>query len=382
MTLWPLRGMPEITAGADLGGALVEALHANGLEPQDGDVLVVSSKVISKATGLSAPVEARAGLVLAESDRVVAERAGPAGITRVVATLAGPVLAGAGIDASNLGGDGGDVLLLPREPDRAACTVLHGVIEALRGRGAVIPDRLGVLVTDTAGRPWRAGQADIAIGAAGVPVVEDLRGGSDADGRPLAVTVRAIADELAAAADLVKGKTWRVPAALVRGWVWPAAPRTESADQAGAGALVRRGPTDWFALGHVEAVRAALGVPPGTHAAVDIGIRAAGPVLEDVTVRIARACALALHDGLGEIPPGHPRAHVAGPRPGLASARLDVVQYGVAAEAPDDLTLGVLVGRLLPALAAEDIPAAFARTEPAGPGRGPRALIVFTDETR
>lgn len=388
--MWPLTGIPEIAAGADLAGELVAALRRAPGDLRDGDVLVVSSKVVSKAAGLRAPAAHRAGLVLAESERVVAERLGPAGVARIVAAKAGPVLAGAGIDASNLGslpvgavdagGQGGDVLLLPRDPDAAARALLIGVCAALSARGLEAPDRLGLLVSDTAGRPWRTGQADIAIGAADMPVVEDLRGGVDADGRPLGVTVRAVADELASAADLVKGKVARVPAALVRGWTWPAPPipAPEAAAAEGAATLIRRGGGDWFALGHVEAVRAALGVRPGTPEAVDVGIRAT--TSEAVPARVERACRLALFDGLGTIPAGHPRAHLAGTRPALAGARVDLVQYGVVAEAPDELTLGVVVGRLLPALAAEDVPAAFARTEPAGTGHGPRAVIVFVGE--
>lgn len=394
LQIWPLRGIPEVAEGADLAGHLVAALLGDGPGVCDGDVLVVSSKVVSKAMGLRAPAEHRVGLVLAESARVLAERATPAGLTRIVATHAGPVLAGAGIDGSNVGAHAAEVLLLPRDPDAAAGTLAEGVRRALADAGAPVPGRLGVLLTDTAGRPWRAGQADIAIGAAGLPVVDDLRGGHDADGRPLGVTVRAVADELAGAADLVKGKAERVPAALVRGWTWPhpvggphavEGPRVTgglsgaggACGTGGADALVRRGGADWFALGHVEAVRAALGVSPGTHEALDIGVPAAGP--EEVSIRLSRACALALADGLGTIPDRHPRAHLAGARPALAAARLDVVQYGVVAEAPDELTLGVLLGRLLPALASENIPAAFARIEAAGAGHGPRGVVVFTE---
>ncbi|MCO5309194.1 MAG: coenzyme F420-0:L-glutamate ligase [Austwickia sp.] len=380
MQVWPLTGIPEIVAGDDLAGALAEAIAATVGSVRDGDVLVVSSKVVSKAGGLRADVAQRAALVLRESDRVVAERTTATGITRIVAASAGPVLAGAGIDASNIGPGDEHVLLLPQEPDAAAHSLLLGVAAALEGRGGsnpvARPTRWGVLITDTAGRPWRLGQADISIGAAGVPVVDDLRDGVDADGRALGVTVRAVADELAGAADLVKGKADRVPAALVRGWRWPAAP-PEATGAIGADGLVRRGWSDWFALGHVEAVRAALGVPPGTHDALDVGVRSVAP--EPMDVRAQRACRLALTDGLGRIPVGHPRAHLAGVRPDLLGARCDLVQYGIVAEAPDEFTLGVLVGRLLPALAAEDVPTAYARTEPPAPGRGPRAVLVFTD---
>ena len=146
------------------------------------------------------------------------------------------------------------------------------------------------MLSDTAGRPWRSGQTDFALGAAGVEVLDDLRGATDADGRALAVTSRAIADELAAAADLVKGKADAVPVALVRGagaWVG-------SEDGAGAAALVRTGREDWFGYGHAEAVRASLGVEPGSPAADECGIAAVHP--EPVGDRIGRAVRVALHD--------------------------------------------------------------------------------------
>jgi len=210
VTITPLTGMPEVRAGDDLAALVVAALDRCGLTLADGDILAVSSKVASKALGLTAPPTDKAAVIAAETVRVVAERLAGEHITRIVESAAGPVMAAAGVDASNTGGR--DVLLLlPHDPDE----VCRALAEALRRATGV--DRVGVVLTDTAGRPWRTGQTDFALGADGVTVLDDLRGSVDADGRPLLVTARAIADELAAAADLVKGKTSAVPVALVRG---------------------------------------------------------------------------------------------------------------------------------------------------------------------
>lgn len=329
--LAPLTGIPEVRAGADLAGLLLQALEPwGGL--QDGDVLAVSSKVVSKALGLrepspDSPEDARRHreeVVARSTVRVVAERRTPRGTTRVVEAVAGPVMAAAGVDASNTGPDGG-VLLLPEDPDEAAAD-LHARLVQLRP-GA----RVGVLLTDTAGRAWRAGQVDLALGAHGLHVVDDLRGGTDVDGRPLAVTERALADELAAAADLVKGKLGEVAAALVRGLPEAvAAPGTTP----GARALARTGPSDWFALGHREAVRAALGAPPGSTAAEEVGVASVGPEPEEE--RGARAVRLALL--------GHPEGRVTG------SAGL-----GYAVHATDPVTAGRVAARLEVALAGEDV---------------------------
>jgi coenzyme F420-0:L-glutamate ligase/coenzyme F420-1:gamma-L-glutamate ligase len=329
--LAPLTGIPEVRAGADLAGLLLQALEPwGGL--QDGDVLAVSSKVVSKALGLrepspDSPEDARRHreeVVARSTVRVVAERRTPRGTTRVVEAVAGPVMAAAGVDASNTGPDGG-VLLLPEDPDAAAAD-LHARLVQLRP-GA----RVGVLLTDTAGRAWRAGQVDLALGAYGLHVVDDLRGGTDVDGRPLAVTERALADELAAAADLVKGKLGEVAAALVRGLPEAvAAPGTTP----GARALARTGPSDWFALGHREAVRAALGAPPGSTAAEEVGVASVGPEPEEE--RGARAVRLALL--------GHPEGRVTG------SAGL-----GYAVHATDPVTAGRVAARLEVALAGEDV---------------------------
>ncbi|MGL5864958.1 MAG: coenzyme F420-0:L-glutamate ligase [Dermatophilaceae bacterium] len=286
LTVIPVTGLPEVQAGADLGGLLAAALTDSGIALTPGDCLVVSSKVVSKALGRTWPGP-RADAVDAASVRVVAERRGRAGVTRVVESVAGPVMAAAGVDASNTG-PGGEVLLLPEDPDREAHRLRAAVLEAL-GLGTDLA--VAVLLSDTAGRPWRDGLTDLAIGAAGLHVLDDLRGAHDADGRPLAVTTRAVADEVAGAADLVKGKADGIPAALVRGlpvsWFSP--------DGIGARAVVRTGAGDWFALGHVEAVRAALGAAPGSDAAAHVGVPATDP--EPIAARVTRVVALALlHD--------------------------------------------------------------------------------------
>ncbi|MEI2766005.1 MAG: coenzyme F420-0:L-glutamate ligase [Dermatophilaceae bacterium] len=319
----PLPGIPEIRAGDDLAAVLVGALGAAGLSLLDGDVVAVSSKVVSKALGLVGPVGEREAVVAAQSREVLAERIAPHGPTRVVRAAAGPVMAAAGVDASNTGGR--DVLLLlPHDPD-AVCRDLRARLVAASGT-----TRLGVLLTDTAGRPWRVGQTDLALGAAGMRVLDDLRGGVDADGRTLHVTARAVADEVAAAADLVKGKTSGVPAVLVRGldaWVG-------DADEPGAGSLVRQGESDWFAAGSQEAVRAALGVPPGSSLARAVGVRPTGS--EPPAARVARAVRVALATGLtAQVDVGPDRIEVGGADPlvvGMVAARLDAALRGEGVE--------------------------------------------------
>ncbi|MFQ6172050.1 coenzyme F420-0:L-glutamate ligase [Oryzobacter sp. R7] len=286
--LWvaPLTGMPEVAAGDDLAALLVDAAASGDVGLRAGDCLVVSSKVVSKSLGLTFAGE-RSAAVAEATVRVVAERsADGGGVSRVVESAAGPVMAAAGVDASNTGPTGA-VLLLPTDPDGEAARLRSAVL-ALLG----LPDdaAFGLVLSDTAGRPWRAGLTDLALGSAGLAVLDDLRGGVDHDGRPLAVTARAVADELAGAADLVKGKASGVPAAVVRGveasWFAPVAE--------GARSLVRTGRGDWFALGHVEAVRAALGVSPGSVEAEDVGIPSTGD--EPLGVRVGRVVALALLD--------------------------------------------------------------------------------------
>jgi coenzyme F420-0:L-glutamate ligase / coenzyme F420-1:gamma-L-glutamate ligase len=220
----------DAAAAADAGGSVL----------RDGDILAVTSKIVSKAEGRLVAAADREQAIDAETVRVVATREHPFGVTRIVENRQGLVMAAAGVDASNT--PDGYVLLLPVDPDASA----RALCAALRERTGL---RLGVLITDTAGRAWREGQTDIAIGAAGVAVLDDLRGTADAFGRRLDVTVAAVADEIAGAADLVKGKTSGNPVAVVRGL----GRLVGELDSAGARALQRVGATDMFRLGTAEA---------------------------------------------------------------------------------------------------------------------------------
>jgi len=234
VSIVPVHGIPEITEGADLAGLIAEA--ATGLA--DGDILVITSKIVSKAEGRVARMD-REQAIDAESVRVVARR----GPTRIVESRHGLVLAAAGVDASNT--PPGTVVLLPEDPDGSA----RRLRKALMDRLGV---RIGVVVTDTLGRPWRAGQADAAIGAAGVVPLRDYRGTADTFGVALEVSVAAVADELAGAADLVKGKAAGIPVAVVRGL----ADLVTEADGPGAQALIRPAAEDMFRYGSADVLAA------------------------------------------------------------------------------------------------------------------------------
>jgi len=235
-----LGGIGEVEAGADLAALIADAA---GSRLRDGDILAVTSKIVSKAEGRQVRAADREQAITDETVRVVATRAFPGGMTRIVENRQGLVMAAAGVDASNT--PDGFVLLLPVDPDasaRALCAALHERTSL----------RLGVLITDTVGRPWREGQTDIVIGAAGVTVLDDLRGTTDASGRRLDVTVAAVADEIAGAADLVKGKTSGNPVAVVRG-LGRLVGEPDDADARGATRLLRPSENDMFRLGSAEA---------------------------------------------------------------------------------------------------------------------------------
>lgn len=235
--VWAPTGIPEVQQGDDLAKLIAAA------EPRlaDGDVVLVTSKIVSKAEGRVVEAVDREAAIDAETVRVVARR----GALRIVENRQGLVMAAAGVDASNT--PAGTVLLLPEDPDASARAIRDGIRDAL---GVEV----GVLVTDTFGRPWRSGLTDVAIGAAGVRVLDDLRGGTDAHGNPLSATVVATADELAGAGDLVKGKAAGLPVAVVRGLGHVVA---EDAGE-GTRALVRGAADDMFRLGTSEAVRLAV----------------------------------------------------------------------------------------------------------------------------
>jgi coenzyme F420-0:L-glutamate ligase / coenzyme F420-1:gamma-L-glutamate ligase len=249
LTVTPVEGIPEITAGADLAGLIAGA--APGLA--DGDIVVITSKIVSKAEGRVIQAD-REDAIDAETVRVVARR----GDTRIVETRQGLVLAAAGVDASNTAP--GTVVLLPEDPDASARQLRKG----LRDRLGVT---VGVLITDTLGRPWRTGQTDAAIGAAGVAPLRDYRGTADTFGTPLEVTVAAVADEIAAAADLVKGKTAGIPVATVRGL----AGLVTDSDGPGARTLVRASAEDMFRFGSADVLSARRTVREFTGEPVDAG---------------------------------------------------------------------------------------------------------------
>ncbi|RFU87936.1 coenzyme F420-0:L-glutamate ligase [Streptomyces triticagri] len=239
MRAWAVPGIPEVGHGDDLA----KLIAAAGPGLADGDIVIVTSKVVSKAEGRVLAATDREAAIDAETVRVVARR----GALRIVENRQGLVMAAAGVDASNT--PSGTVLLLPEDPDASA----RGIREGLRDALGV---DVGVLVSDTFGRPWRNGLTDVAIGAAGVRVLDDLRGGTDSHGNALGVTVTATADELAAAGDLVKGKAAGLPVAVVRGVSGAVTGGSDESD--GARALVRSAADDMFRLGTSEAVREAV----------------------------------------------------------------------------------------------------------------------------
>jgi len=232
VTILPVRGLPEVAPGDDLA-----ALVAGAVALVDGDVVVVAQKVVSKAEGALVRVPegedraaARARLVREQAVRVLVE----APWTVIVETRQGLVCAAAGIDASNV--EPGVLALLPEDPDASAARLRAGLVART---GAAV----AIVVTDTFGRPWRVGQTDVAIGAAGLPVIRDERGGRDRFGMALEVTEVALADEVAAAADLVRRKADGVPVVVVRGLAYAAD------EQARARDLQRSSATDLFPRG-------------------------------------------------------------------------------------------------------------------------------------
>ena len=205
--LIPVEGIAEVRPGDELGGMIVAALASSGESLIDGDVLVVTHKVISKAEGRIAAVASEEDyrkLVEDEADSIIRRR----GDLVITKTRHGFICANAGVDRSNTAE--GTAVLLPIEPDRSAHR-LRIQIEQL------LDVSIAVVVTDTFGRAWRRGLVDVAIGVSGLPAIVDLRGTTDAYGRILDVTEIAVVDEIAAAADLVMGKATQVPAAILRG---------------------------------------------------------------------------------------------------------------------------------------------------------------------
>lgn len=241
LEVWAPDGVPEVRPGDDLAG-LVLGVLGDGADLADGDVVCVTSKVVSKAEGRTRP-GGREEAIDEESVRVVARR----GPTRIVRHRLGLTMAAAGVDASNVAA--GSIVLLPLDPDGSA----RALRRELAARAGV---NVGVVVTDTAGRTWREGQTDIAIGAAGLVVAEDFGGRTDPHGNALVVTLPAVADELAGAAELAQGKLGARPVAVVRGRADLVLPPGD--DGPGAAALVRPDGADMFGWGAREAVVRAL----------------------------------------------------------------------------------------------------------------------------
>jgi coenzyme F420-0:L-glutamate ligase / coenzyme F420-1:gamma-L-glutamate ligase len=224
LQLFRVPGLPEIQQGEDLARRITAATRRAGLRFEDGDIVVVAQKIVSKAEGAvvrlgtvkpSAKAQALAAqlkkdareveLVLRESRRILRQER-----VLIVETHHGFVCANAGVDHSNVPGEDA-VTLLPRDPDCSA----EKLAEGLRKKTS---KRIGVIISDTFGRPWRLGLTNVAIGAAGLPVLADLRGTLDREGKPLAATVLAVADELAAAAGLLMGKSEGAPVVIIRGY--------------------------------------------------------------------------------------------------------------------------------------------------------------------
>lgn len=209
VTLFPIVGVPEVSAGDDLALMIVEAARRSAVEILGDDVLVVAQKAVSKAEGRVAEVSPEDGhavdrLVADEAARIVRRRGG----LIIAETRHGFVCANAGVDSSNL--EAGKASMLPIDPDRSARRLRRSIH---RITGA----QVAVIISDTFGRAWRIGQTNVAIGVAGMHPLLDYRGLPDHFGKPLRVTSIAIADELASAAELVMGKSDRVPAAIARG---------------------------------------------------------------------------------------------------------------------------------------------------------------------
>jgi coenzyme F420-0:L-glutamate ligase / coenzyme F420-1:gamma-L-glutamate ligase len=317
-------------AGDDIGALI--AAHAPQLH--DGDVLVVTSKIVSKAEGRLFD-GSRDDAIDAETDRVVARR----GDTRIVQTRHGFVMAAAGVDASNVAK--GEVVLLPVDSDASARRIRDGVFRLLGVN-------VGVVVSDTFGRPWRVGVTDVAVGFAGVLAFDDLRGVVDPYGNELQVTLTCTVDELAAAADLVKGKLNAMPVAIVRG-LGIVLDAGSTATQ-GISAVVRPADEDMFSLGTRDVLAArvdATGFVDGTIdlAVVARAIRAAELAAHPVGWDAVRFMVLAAHD----VPPSlKTDADV------LATAATVIVAYLTESPTPTDLlAAGAAIENVLVALAIE-----------------------------
>jgi coenzyme F420-0:L-glutamate ligase / coenzyme F420-1:gamma-L-glutamate ligase len=215
VTVLPLEGIPEISEGDDVAALICKAAEAAGFQIEDGDVVVVTQKIVSKAEGRLVDAdpedeEARDAVIASQSVRILRRK----GSMVIAETAHGLVCANAGVDASNV--PAGKLSLLPADPDKSA-RAIRTRIKRHTGRSPA------VIISDTFGRAWRVGQTNVAIGVAGIAPVTDYRGSADHNGVELKATMIAVADEIASAAELVMGKSDRVPVAIVRGLGLPAA---------------------------------------------------------------------------------------------------------------------------------------------------------------
>jgi coenzyme F420-0:L-glutamate ligase/coenzyme F420-1:gamma-L-glutamate ligase len=245
MQVVAVPGLPRIDSSSNLAQLIFDASilwpdHTSGLT--DGDIVVITSKVVSKAEGNVVASDNRDELIDSQSVRTLATKHHARGTTRIVQTHHGLVLAAAGIDASNV--EAGTVVLLPQDPDASAQRI-RKELQTLTGK------QLAVVITDTMGRAWRNGLTDNAIGIAGLLALDDHTGKQDQFGRTLEMTVIAIADEIASAADLVKGKSLGNPVAIVRGM----SQYVTTDDGLGAAPLIRAQEEDLFWLGTAEAIQ-------------------------------------------------------------------------------------------------------------------------------
>jgi coenzyme F420-0:L-glutamate ligase/coenzyme F420-1:gamma-L-glutamate ligase len=339
-----VTGIGDVRPGDDLAALIVAA--APWLD--HGDVLVVTSKIVSKAEGRLVPVPtggpereaAREAVLTAETARPVARRGG----TRIVATHHGFVMASAGIDASNV--DRSRLVLLPVDPDASA----RRLRVELRDRFGL---RVAVVITDTMGRPWRVGLTDVAIGAAGIDALRDHRGETDAYGNELQITQMAVVDELAGAGELVKGKHDQVPVAVVRGFA-----AVSTVDGDGARVLVRDVAQDLFSLGTAEA--RALGLRDAV-TLDDVGTFGEAPV-DPVTVD--QACAAAGATAV-RVADETVRDKLRATLPAVPERTAEIVVPWTAGTAPMVLArTGAAVHRLRAALAADGLDSAWLDADP------------------
>lgn len=368
----PIAGLPELRPGDDLAGLLCQA--APWL--REGDILVITSKAVSKVEGRLIPSpkdpagreRVRQEAIAGQTVRVVAER----GATRIVVTPHGWVMAAAGVDGSNV--VPGELALLPADSDASARAIRQAILDRT---GVAV----AVIVSDTNGRAWRRGVTDVAIGVAGIAAVLDLRGTPDTSGVPLEVTEIALADELASAADLVKGKASRAPAAVIRGVAVPVD------DGLGASTLRRPVAEDMFHLGTRDVVRTRRSptefgsrpVPiPVLRSAIEVALSATdqaeltrpGPGLELLAENLWRGSVSRA---------ATPAVRLLGQADAVIAARLEV-----GADAEAITRLGMAISALLIQLHAEGLAAAWlspgeigdpAPAVPADLGR-PHGLVV------